>query len=54
MEKKKLTCTFFLGGKPIEKLTSQQTGSIAARLGEVMSRYYTAHLDEFKKLKRGS
>lgn len=51
MKKRDLTCTFFVGGKQVEKLTSEQSAIIAERVGKAMSIYYTAHPEEFKKLK---
>lgn len=46
-----LTCTFFVGGVPVEKLTPAQLDKISERLGEVMSTYYTAHPEEYTKIK---
>jgi hypothetical protein len=48
---KKLTCTFFVGGKPVEKLSPEYLEKMSERLGEVMSIYYTANLEEYKRLK---
>lgn len=42
-----LTCTFFVGGQPVEKLTEEQLDAMARRIGETMSIYYTAHPDEY-------
>lgn len=50
-KEQKLTCTFFVGGKQVEKLSPEYLDKMAERLGEVMSVYYTAHLDEYKNLK---
>ena len=50
MRGKPLTCTFFVGGKQVDKLTPEQCERMAERLSEVMSRYYTQHPDEFVKL----
>ena len=50
-KEQKLTCTFFVWGKRVDKLSPEHLEKMSQRLGEVMSRYYTAHLDEFKKLK---
>ena len=50
-KQKKLTCTFFINGKQIDKLTDEQCEIMAKRLSEAMSRYYTVHFDEFLKLK---
>ena len=47
----KLTCTFFVGGKPVEKLTPEQRAKMAQRIGEAMSTYYTAHPDEYLNIK---
>lgn len=51
MKNAKLTCTFYIGGKQVEKLTPEQSERIAQRLSEVMSLYYTNHPEEFKKIK---
>lgn len=50
-KEQKLTCTFFVGGKQVEKLSPEYLDKMAQRLGDVMSIYYTAHLDEYKQLK---
>lgn len=47
---KPLTCTFFVGGKPVEELSPVQREKIARILGEVMSNYYTAHPEEYQKI----
>lgn len=49
--KKPLTGTIYIGGKQVEELTEEQLEKMAQRLSEAMSIYYTAHLDEFKKIK---
>ena len=51
MKNAKLTCTFHIGGKQVERLTPEQSERIAQRLSEVMSLYYTNHPEEFKKIK---
>lgn len=51
---KKLTCTFFVGGKSVEKLTPEQRAKIAQRIGEAMSTYYTAHPEEYQKINGGN
>lgn len=51
MATKKLTCTFFVGGKPVDKLTPEQLDRMAEKLGAAMSRYYSNHLDEYAKIK---
>ena len=48
---KQLTCTFYIGGKQVDKLTPEQTKRMAERLSESMSLYYSAHPGEYKKLK---
>ena len=46
-----LTCTFFVGGKQVDKLTDEQCERMAQKVGETLSIYYTAHTDEYKQLK---
>jgi hypothetical protein len=46
-----LTCTFFVGGKQVDKLTEEQCERIAQRLSETMSRYYTANPEEYREMK---
>ena len=48
---KPLTVTFHIGDKQIDKLTTEQCERMAQRLSEVMSRYYTSHMDEYQKIK---
>lgn len=50
-KEKPLTCTFFVGGKPIERLTPEQLDRMAERIGEVMSSYYSNHVDEYRNLR---
>ena len=50
MKEKKLTCTFHIGGKQVEKLTPEQSERMAQQVGEVLSLYYTAHPEEYKKM----
>lgn len=52
MRKDKLTVTLHIGGKQIDKLTPEQSERIAAKLSDVMSTYYTAHPEEYLKLKK--
>jgi hypothetical protein len=52
MSNKPLTCTFHIGGKQIDKLTPEQSDRMMQRLSEVMSVYYTAHPEEYLKLKK--
>ena len=46
----KLTCTFFVGGKQVDKLTPEQCERMAERVGEVLSLYYTAHPEEYQQM----
>lgn len=50
--KKELTVTLHIGGKQVETLTEEQRDRMAQKLSEVMSRYYTANLDEYQKMKK--
>ena len=49
-----LTCTFFVGGKQVERLTPEQCERMAQKVGEVMSLYYTANPEEYSQLKTES
>jgi len=49
--KKPLTATIHIGGKQVDELTEEQLERMAQRLSETMSRYYTSHIDEYKKIK---
>lgn len=51
MRDTKLTVTFHIGGKQVDKLTSEQSERMAHRLSESMSLYYTAHPTEYQELK---
>lgn len=46
----KLTYTLFVGGTPVDKLTPEQIDGMAARIGEAMSLYFSAHPDEYRKI----
>ncbi len=48
---KKLTCTFYMGGEPIERVTDEWREVMMKRVSEAMSLYYTAHPDEYAKIK---
>lgn len=50
-KQQKLTYSFYVGGQPVEKLTPEQTKSMADRLSETMSLYYSAHPEEYKRFK---
>lgn len=49
--KNKMTVTLHIGGKQIDKLTTEQSERMAQRLSETMSLYYTAHPHEYNKMK---
>ena len=51
MKESKLTVTFHIGGKQVEKLSSEQIDCMAARLTQAMSIYYTAHPEEYQEIK---
>ena len=51
MSKNKLTVTYYVGGKQVDKLTEEQLDRLVERLSEAASIYYTAHPEEFLKLK---
>ena len=53
-KEQKLTCTFFVGGKQVDRLTEEQCERMAQKVGEAMSLYYTAHPEEYRKLKTKS
>lgn len=46
-----LTVTFYVGRERVEKLTDDQVKRMAQKIGEAMSTYYTAHPEEYKKIK---
>ena len=52
MRNKPLTVTFYMGGKRIDKFTDEQREKMSQKLSEAMSLYYTAHPDEYLKLKK--
>lgn len=52
MKDTKLTVTLHIGGKQVDKLTPEQSERMAQRLSESMSIYYTAHPEEYSKLKK--
>ena len=52
MRETKLTVTIHIGGKQVDKLTEEQKERMAQRLSEAMSLYYTAHPEEYAKLKK--
>ena len=52
MKETKLTVTIHIGGKQVDKLTEEQKERMAQRLSEAMSTYYTAHPEEYAKIKK--
>lgn len=51
MDKKKpLTVTLHINGKQVDTLTEEQREKMAQKLGEVVSRYYSNHPEEYLKL----
>ena len=50
-KQKTLTCTFFIGDKQVDKLPPEYVDKMCERLSLVMSRYYTAHPEEFAAMK---
>ena len=51
-KKNQLTVSLYIGGKEVEELTAEQSERMANRLSKAMSLYYTAHLDEYQKIKK--
>lgn len=49
-KQKPLTCTFYMNGEPVDRLTPDQLERMARRMGEVMSIYYTAHPEEYERI----
>ena len=49
---KPLTVTLHIGGKQVDKLTEEQLETLSKKVGDVMSTYYTAHQDEYKKIRK--
>ncbi len=49
-KQQKLTYTFYLGGKQVDRLPPEYLDKMAERLGETMSIYYTKHPDEYRTL----
>ena len=51
MRDTKLTVTLHIGGQQVERLTSEQSARMAERLSDAMSIYYTAHPEEYSRVK---
>lgn len=51
MRDRKLTVSLHIGGKQVESLTAEQCESVAKRLSESMSVYYSTHTEEYQKIK---
>lgn len=47
---KPLTVTIYVGGKQVDTLTDDQRKRMEDKLSETMSIYYTAHVEEYKKI----
>lgn len=52
MKEKKLTVSIHIGGKQVDSLTKEQCERVSDRLSEAMNLYYTAHPEEYSKIKR--
>lgn len=52
MKNTPLTVTLHIGGKQVDTLTDEQRERMAKRLSETMSRYYTNHPEEYRKIKK--
>ena len=50
MAKKELTCSFYVNGERVEKLSPEHIQRLCDALSESMSEYYTLHPDEFEKV----
>lgn len=48
---KAITVTLYVGGKQVDTLTVEQRERVAQRMSEAMSLYYTAHPDEYIKIR---
>ena len=48
---KPITVTLYVGDKQVDTLTEEQRERVAQRMSEAMSLYYTAHPEEYKRLK---
>lgn len=48
---KPITVTLYVGDKQVDTLTEEQSERVAQRMSEAMSLYYTAHPEEYKRLK---
>lgn len=52
MKKAQLTVTYYIGNTQIERLSEEQLETMAKRLSDTMSLYYSAHPEEYKRLRR--
>lgn len=50
---KKLTCTYYIGGRQVDSLTPEYLDKMAQRIGETLSKFYSVHPDEYRKIKTG-
>ena len=53
MAGKALTCTYYVSGKQVERLTPEHLDKMAQRIGETLSKFYSVHPDEYRKIKGG-
>lgn len=47
--KDKLTVSIHIDGNKVETLTDEQLSKYSRVLGEVMSSYYSSHMEEYKQ-----
>lgn len=50
---KKLTCTFYVNGEKVDRLTEEQLDRMSENLSNAMSRYYTDRPEEYIKMQKG-
>lgn len=47
----KITCTFYIGDKQVDRLPPEFIEDMMKRMGEAVSRYYERHPDEYVKMR---
>lgn len=52
-KQKKLTCTFYIGNVQVDSLPPEYLDKMAKRIGETLSKFYSVHPDEYRKIKMG-
>ena len=50
-KEKKLTCTFYLNGEPVDKLPEEALDKMAENFGRGVSEYYQNHPEEWLAVK---